>query len=118
MGFASLDGLEGALVMRDSDPGRHLGARGRWRYSFGQRRLQISSVVPGLATTGPGIGPHSRVLGNVSSLLLRACSQLTALPVNADIRPMIAVSVLSATCFSSLRGRPSWMLASMSMCSW
>ena len=36
----------------------------------------------------------------------------------ADIRPMIAVNVLSATCLSSLTGLREEMLSSRSICSW
>ena len=45
-----------------------------------------------------------RFSGMRLTLEFSALSHVTALPVYADIRPMIAVSVLSATCFNSLSG--------------
>src|SRR5262245_65867548 len=55
--------------------------------------------------------------GIVSSWELSACSQVTSLPLYAAIRPRIAVSVLSATFFSSLIGLPERMLSIRSVCS-
>ena len=45
-------------------------------------------------------------LGQQVFLGIQRLSQLRGLPVYADMRPMIAVSVLSATFFSSLIGLP------------
>src|SRR5437667_2538481 len=61
---------------------------------------------PGMGTAGVGIGPHLSSAGINDSGELSASSQVTVLPVYADMRPMIAVSELSVTCLSSLSGLP------------
>ena len=78
-----------------------------------------NGVLPGTATGGTGsFMSMARFCGIVSCLESRAWSQVTALPVYADIRPMIAVSVLSATFLNSLIGLPARMLWIRSVCSW
>ena len=73
---------------------------------------------PGIATSGDGIGPQVSVVGISTSREFSACSQVIVLPVYADMRPMIAVSVLSATFFSSLIGLPLRIAPIRSVCSW
>src|SRR5688572_21842268 len=63
------------------------------------------------------MGPSSSVLGVRSCFEPSACSHVTSLPEYALIRPMIAVSVLSATCLHSLSGLPARMLSIRSLCS-
>ena len=46
-----------------------------------------------------------------------ASSHVIVLPEYADMRPMTAVRLLSATCFSSFSGLPARMLAMRSVCS-
>ncbi len=79
---------------------------------------QISGVLPGMATGGTvKCVSQVRSLGMVSSFEFSACSHETRLPVYADMRPRMAVSVHSATCFSSLSGLPERMLSIRSVCS-
>src|SRR5262249_46644882 len=53
---------------------------------------------PGTATGGTWCVPsHCKSAGKVSSVEFSASSQVTVLPEYVDMRPMIAVSVLSAT---------------------
>ncbi len=80
--------------------------------------LQISSVTPGTAAFGTGRSPNSYFAGVRSSLDdFMTQSKLTARPVYALIRPMTAVSVLSAIRRPSFSGFPARMLATRSVCS-
>ena len=79
---------------------------------------QISFVVPGAGTGGvSSLVSQVKSCGNVSSFEFNACSHVTGLPVYADMRPMMAVSVLSATCLSSFTILPPRMLSIRSACS-
>ena len=71
------------------------------------RRRQTNFVIPGCGT-GSACNAVSqvRLAGNVSSLEFIIWSHVSALPVYATVRPMIAVIVLMATCFNSLTGLP------------
>src|SRR5207302_11134334 len=85
----------------------------------GQPLHHTNGVLPGMATCHSGrLVSIVRLCGIRSSLVFRACCHVTFLPVYADIRPMMAVSVLSATCLSSLSGLPERMLSIRSVCSW
>src|SRR6185437_8996203 len=114
-------GTRGPVVLSSQE--RITGPR-VFRHHFSDARLvecrshQINGVLPGMAT-GASDNCISQVksLGIVSSFELSACSQLTCLPVYADMRPMMAVSVLSATRFNSLIGLPERMLSIKSVCS-
>ena len=89
-------------------------------FGISPRRVTISTcgVVPGIDTAG--IGSRESIVsptGIRSSVDFSAMSHVTALPVYADIRPMIAVNVLSATVFNSLSGLPERTLSIRSVCS-
>src|ERR1051326_6901132 len=81
------------------------------------RQLRARVVSPGIATGGTGMGPNCTSVGTRSCWQPNSSSQVTTWPVYAASRPMIAVSVLSATCRPSLSGRPARMLAIRSACS-
>src|SRR5207302_3001813 len=80
--------------------------------------FQMSGVLPGTGTgsTGSFIS-HDRFSGNVSSFEFSAASHVTGLPVYADMRPMMAVRVLSATCLNSLIGLAPRIHSIRSVCS-
>ena len=75
-------------------------------------------VTPGTATSSAGSDFQSKCGGVRSNCEpLMSQSHVTGMPVYALIRPMIAVSVLSATCFPSFNGASALMLAIRSACS-
>jgi len=80
--------------------------------------LVLFATPPGFHTGGGGRGPFSYLGGLRSRSEFRNWSHLMICPVWAASRPMIAVSVLNATCSASLSGFPFRMLAIRSVCSW
>src|SRR5262249_5402917 len=94
------------------------GPAARGRAGLADASFYARRYLPICGTGGTGrLMSQESLSGIVSSWELSACSQATSLPLYAAIRPRIAVSVLSATFFSSLIGLPERLLAIRSVCS-
>jgi len=65
--------------------------------------IHTSLVCPGMATGATAsVASQSSFAGRRFSVAFKTCSHVTSWPVYAAVRPRMAVSVLSATCLSSL----------------